>query len=137
MGKGQALETLEDILRAPIDHSALEAMGIKKIGDRCKILKIIEEERSSKKDPEGDDSKKDLEEDVTKKDAEGDDSEKEGANSKERGSNEVKQSSMDAAGSADIDLREESKEQKDQEKEQSKERNGKVENGRTEKQNAK
>merc|ERR1712023_239020 len=42
---GQALETRDDILEAPLDHKALDDMGIKKIGERCKLLRYIEEER--------------------------------------------------------------------------------------------
>jgi hypothetical protein len=43
---GQALETRETLLEAPLDHKALEAMGIGKIGDRCLLLRLIEKERS-------------------------------------------------------------------------------------------
>lgn len=44
---GQALEAREDVLDAPLDHKALQEMGIQRIGDRCKILRCIEEERSA------------------------------------------------------------------------------------------
>lgn len=44
---GQALEARDDVLAAPLDHKPLEDMGIKKIGDRCRILRYIEEERSN------------------------------------------------------------------------------------------
>jgi hypothetical protein len=47
---GQGLETREDVLGAPLDHEKLEKIGIQKIGDRCKVLKAIEDERSSPSD---------------------------------------------------------------------------------------
>lgn len=48
---GQALSTRDDILDAPLDHVALEKMGINKIGHRCKILRLIEKEKSMQNDP--------------------------------------------------------------------------------------
>lgn len=47
---GQALAAREDVLAAPLDHKVLEGMGINKIGDRCKILKMITEEREKPKE---------------------------------------------------------------------------------------
>merc|ERR1711865_111818 len=44
---GQALEEREDLLAAPLDHKALEDMGIKKMGDRCKILRYIDDAKQS------------------------------------------------------------------------------------------
>eukprot|EP00929_Paragymnodinium_shiwhaense_P076817 TRINITY_DN39549_c0_g1_i3.p1 TRINITY_DN39549_c0_g1~~TRINITY_DN39549_c0_g1_i3.p1 ORF type:complete len:1031 (+),score=237.22 TRINITY_DN39549_c0_g1_i3:167-3094(+) len=40
---GQALSTKEDLLDAPLDHKALDDMGIKKMGDRCTILRMLKE----------------------------------------------------------------------------------------------
>eukprot|EP00928_Gymnodinium_smaydae_P002799 TRINITY_DN11015_c0_g3_i1.p1 TRINITY_DN11015_c0_g3~~TRINITY_DN11015_c0_g3_i1.p1 ORF type:complete len:1162 (-),score=288.27 TRINITY_DN11015_c0_g3_i1:82-3567(-) len=46
----QALKTREDVLGAGLDHKALEAMGVKKLGERCRILRMIVDEE--KKPPE-------------------------------------------------------------------------------------
>jgi len=46
----QDLQAREDVLDAPLDHKALQEMGITKIGSRCKILRCIEEEKSKKTD---------------------------------------------------------------------------------------
>jgi hypothetical protein len=47
---GQELSTREDVLRASLDVPALEAMGVNKIGHRCKILAMIEEQRETPAD---------------------------------------------------------------------------------------
>mmetsp|Transcript_92155 Transcript_92155/g.280125 ORF Transcript_92155/g.280125 Transcript_92155/m.280125 type:complete len:260 (-) Transcript_92155:72-851(-) len=39
----QALSTRDDVLGAPLDHAALQEMGIKKLGERCKILRMIKD----------------------------------------------------------------------------------------------
>jgi len=44
---GQALCTREDILLAPLDHDALKQLGIPKIGEQSKLLRMIEAERKS------------------------------------------------------------------------------------------
>merc|ERR1712046_187937 len=40
----QALESREDVLEAPLDHKTLENLGVSAIGERCKIMRYIEEE---------------------------------------------------------------------------------------------
>mmetsp|Transcript_95300 Transcript_95300/g.168808 ORF Transcript_95300/g.168808 Transcript_95300/m.168808 type:complete len:1077 (-) Transcript_95300:85-3315(-) len=42
---GQELKDRDEILDAPLDHKALQDMGINKLGDRCKILNAIEDEK--------------------------------------------------------------------------------------------
>lgn len=44
---GQALTSKEDIVGAPLDHKILEGMDIKKIGHRCKLLRLVEELKST------------------------------------------------------------------------------------------
>lgn len=66
---GQALTTREDVLEAPLDHKSLTEMGITKIGERTRVLRCIEEERSNpkpleeekspEKNKDGSDEKKD------------------------------------------------------------------------------
>jgi len=43
----EAIESKDALLDAPLDHKALEGMNIKKIGHRCKLLRLIEELRAS------------------------------------------------------------------------------------------
>merc|ERR1712232_448092 len=46
----QALSTREDVLGAPFDHESLDKIGVKKVGERCKFLRMIEKEKANTKD---------------------------------------------------------------------------------------
>jgi len=57
---GQALLKRDEVLGAPLDHIILTGMGINKIGERCKILKMIAAEKGTKEAPgDKDDKRKD------------------------------------------------------------------------------
>ena len=43
----EALVTQGDVLEAPIDQETLKAMGVRKIGERSKLLRLIEQLRKS------------------------------------------------------------------------------------------
>ena len=45
--KGEALLTEADVVAAPLDHETLKAIGVNKIGERCKLLRLIAQLKDS------------------------------------------------------------------------------------------
>ena len=46
--KGEAVLTEADVVAAPLDHETLKAIGVNKIGERCKLLRLLSQLKSQK-----------------------------------------------------------------------------------------